>query len=131
MANQTVIEELALTLGLDLTQFEKDYAAASKQVTAATQKLNREMRLEKLRMDIDSSKFAGAENSTAALSSKLGHLNTMLAQQKSVVALTAKAHDEATKKYDANSAAAKKLEERLLREQSAQAKLEMQIKQVN
>ena len=85
MANQTVIEELALTLGLDLTQFEKDYAAASKQVTAATQKLNRDMRLEKLRMDIDSSKFAGAENSTAALSSKLGHLNTMLAQQKSVV----------------------------------------------
>ena len=61
MANQTVIEELALTLGLDLTQFEKDYAAASKQVTAATQKLNRDMRLEKLRMDIDSSKFAGAE----------------------------------------------------------------------
>lgn len=131
MANQTVIEELALTLGLDLTQFEKDYAAASKQVTAATQKLNRDMRLEKLRMDIDSSKFAGAENSTAALSSKLGHLNTMLAQQKSVVALTAKAHDEATKKYDANSAAAKKLEERLLREQTAQAKLEMQIRQVN
>lgn len=131
MANQTVIEELALTLSLDLTQFEKDYAGASKQVTAATQKLNRDMRLEKLRMDIDSSKFAGAENSTAALSSKLGHLNTMLAQQKNVVALTAKAHDEAVKKYDANSAAAKKLEERLLREQSAQAKLEMQIRQVN
>ena len=130
MANQTVIEELALTLGLDLTQFEKDYAGASKQVTAATQKLNREMRLEKLRMDIDSSKFAGAENSTAALSSKLGHLNTMLAQQKSVVALTAKAHEEAAKKYDVNSAASKKLEERLLREQTAQAKLEMQIRQV-
>ena len=131
MANKTVVEELALELGLDLTQFERDYATASKQVTSATQKLNKEMRLEKLRMDIDTSKFSGAENSAGALSTKLGHLNNMLAQQKNIVALTTKAHDEAVKKYDANSVAAKKLEERLLKEQSAQAKLEMQIRQVN
>ena len=73
MANKTVIEELALELGLDLTQFDKDYAVASKQVTEATKKLNREMRLDKLRMNVDMSKFAGAENSTAALT-KLGTL---------------------------------------------------------
>lgn len=131
MANKTVIEELALELGLDLTQFEKDYAVASKQVTAATQKLNREMRLEKLRMDIDSSKFAGAENSSAALSTKLTHLNAVLQKQKDSVTLATRAHEEAVKKYNANSDAAKRLEERLLKEQSAQAKLEMQIKQVN
>lgn len=130
MANKTVIDELALELGLDLTQFDKDYAVASKKTVAATQKLNREMRLDKLRMDVDMSKFAGAENSAGALTAKLGHLNTMLKQQQKAVALAGLAHDEAVKKYDANSVAAKKLEERLLKEQSAQAKLETQIKQV-
>ena len=131
MSEKTVVAELAIELGLDLSKFEKDYAGASKEVTQATNKLNRDMRLEKLRMDIDSSSFAGAENSAGALGNKLSHLNTVLAQQQKQVQLTTFAHGESVKKYGAESDASKRLEERLLREQKAQANLEVQIKNVN
>jgi len=127
----TTIDELVISLGLDLSKFEQDYAAASKEVNEATKKLTRDVRLEKLRMDIDMSKFDAAQTSIGAFNTKIGHLNTMLENQKNAVLLTAKAHEEATKKLGENANGTKRLEERLLREQKAQAELEKQLRQTN
>lgn len=125
----TIIEELAISLGLDLTQFERDYATASRQVQQAASKLTQETRMSKLRMEIDMSRFDAAQNSVKAFSTKITHLNTILNQQRNVVALANRAHEESVRQYGANSAAARRLEERLLREQRAQADLERQIRQ--
>lgn len=131
MSDKIVVAELAIELGLDLSKFEKDYAGASKEVTSATNKLNREMRLEKLRMDVDGASFAAAGNSAGGLTSKLSHLNAIMEQQKKQIALTTYAHNESIKKYGETADASKRLEERLLREEKAQANLGLQIKNVN
>ncbi len=125
----TVIEELAITLGLDLTQFEKDYATASKAVQGAADKLTKETRMAKIRMDIDMSKFDGAGNSVAALQTKMRGLNDIISKQKNVVELTNKAYQESVKKYGEATDGSKRLEERLLRQKKALADLESQLRQ--
>lgn len=127
----TVIEELAITLGLDLTQFEKDYATASKEVQGAADKLTKETRMAKIRMDIDMSKFDGAGNSVAALQTKMKGLNDIISKQKGVVELTNKAYQESVKKYGDATAGSKRLEERLLKQQKALADLESQLRQTS
>lgn len=127
----TKIDELYISLGLDVDEFDRDFAVADKKVASAVKKLNKDIKLDKMRMDIDMSRFAGAEQSAEALSVKVGHLNKMLEKQKQAVAATNMAHQEAVKKYGDNGNAAKKLEERLLKEQKAQANLEVQIAKTN
>lgn len=131
MTMATKVDELFISLGLDITQFDRDFAAADKAVKEAVSKLARQQTQTKLKMEIDATKFIDAENSVDALNNRLGHLNTQLQNQRNIVTLINKAYEESVRIKGTDDTISQRLLTRLLKEQRAQADLERQIKQTN
>ena len=131
MSTGTRIERLYLSLGLDLTEFDTDLAGAQAHVRTASSRLNRDLRLQRLRMEIDLAGVDNADNSLTGLGTRLGHLNTQLGTQRNQVTLLNHAYQESVRQLGADAAASRNLQERLTREQLAEARLEQQIRQTN
>lgn len=131
MSTGTRIERLYLSLGLDLTEFDTDMAGAQAHVRTASAQLSRSLRLQRLRMDVDLAGVDDADSSLRGLGVRLGHLQSQLSTQRNQVTLLNHAYQESVRQLGANAAASRRLEERLLREQLAEARLEAQIRQTN
>lgn len=127
----TKIDELFVSLGLDMTEFERDYAAAQKHVNQAAAQLNRDARLVKMRMEIEMLGYNNADQSLRALAARAGYLTQQIDTQRKVVMLANQAYTEAVRKYGEANIASQRLQERLTREQLALAKLENQLRSTN
>ena len=131
MAQGTKIDELFISLGLDLSQLDKDFITADKTVSQGIQELSRKQNQTKLRMEIDMSQFHGAENSAQALALKTQYLNQQMEIQKSKVALVNAEYLQSVKAKGADAAASQRMFTNLLREQKAEAELATQIRSTN
>lgn len=127
MAKNT-IDELYISLGLDLDAFERDFVAADRAVRDAVNKLNREQRLAKLRMDIDLSAFDDANKSAQGLAMKMDHLNRLLQNQRQLVSTLTLAYQGTAKVKGEDAAVSQRLLERLTKEQKQLAELERQYR---
>lgn len=116
----TRIERLYLSLGLDISEFDSDLAGAQTHVRQAASQLGRDLRMQRLRMEIDLAGIDNAENSVRGLDVRLGHLRTQMQTQRSSVDLLNHAYNESVRLLGANAAASRNLQERLTREQLAE-----------
>jgi len=131
MPSGTRIERLFLSLGLDITEFDRDLAGAQQHVRQATASLGRDLRMQRLRMEIELAGINNADSSVRGLGVRLGHLKTQMETQRNSVALLNHAYQESVRQLGANAAASRNLQERLTREQLAEARLAQQIRQTN
>ena len=114
---KSALDELYVSLSLDMAQFDRDLAAADAKIEQAVKKLGKTGRLDKLRMDVDRAGFANAEGSIDGLTNKLQGLSNLIFSQRERVNLLGVAHAETAKRLGANNAESQRLEERYLREQ--------------
>ena len=114
---KSALDELYVSLSLDMAQFDRDLAAADAKIEQAVKKLGKTGRLDKLRMDVDQAGFANAEGSIDGLTNKLQGLSNLIFSQRERVNLLGVAHAETAKRLGANNAESQRLEERYLREQ--------------
>lgn len=131
MADGTRIERLYLSLGLDLSEFDTDLAGAQAHVRQVASGLGRDLRMQRLRMEIDLAGVDNADGSLRGLGVRLGHLNTQMETQRNTVALLNRAYQESVRQLGADATASQRLQERLTREQLTEARLEAQIRQTN
>ena len=131
MPTGTRIERLYLSLGLDITEFDRDLAGAQTHVRQATSQLSRDLRMQRLRMEIDLAGVDNAEDSLRGLGVRLEHLRSQMDTQRNTVELLNHAYNESVRLLGANAAALRNLQERLTREQLAEARLAQQIRQTN
>ncbi len=126
----TKVDELFLSLGLDLSQFDIDMATASKTVGQAVKDLSGENTRVKLRMDIDSAKLEAVGNATGALDARIGHLNTQFANQKRIVDLLNASYQKHVQEKGDDNATTQRSLTGLLRQQKVLADLSKQINEV-
>jgi len=131
MPSGTRIERLFLSLGLDISEFDRDLAGAQQHVRQAASQLGRDLRLQRLRMEIDLAGVDNVDNSLRGLGIRLGALRGQMQTQRSTVDLLNHAYNESVRLLGANNAASRNLQERLTREQLAEARLAQQIRQTN
>lgn len=127
----TRIERLFLSLGLDITEFDRDLASAQTHVRQAATRLSRDLRMQRMRMEIELAGVDDVETSVRGLDVRLGHLRTQMQTQRSTVDLLNHAYNESVRLLGADAAASRNLQERLTREQLAEARLAEQIRRTN
>jgi len=129
--NGVKIDELFLSLGLDLDQLDSDLVGADKTVAEGISSIKAKMARNKVKMEIDQSSFDGATTSAAALDNKTQHLTNQLNLQKQSVAMLGAVYQQASKDENISQAAKNRLLDQLLREQKAEAQLASQIRMTN
>jgi len=90
----TRIERLYLSLGLDITEFDRDLAGAQTHVRQAASRLSRDLRMQRMRLEIELAGIDNAENSVRGLSVRLSGLRTQMQTQRSTVDLLNHAYNE-------------------------------------
>ena len=124
------IDELYLSLGLDIAQLQLDFDTAGKTVSQAMARLNsKETRL-KLRMDIDLAKLEGAGTELDKLKVKYEAINRQLDVQKQKEQVLAAVLKDAQKTSGMDSAAASRAETNLLRQQRIVAQTEAELRRL-
>lgn len=131
MAKGTKIDELFLSLGLDLSDLDADLALADKTVAQGIQQIKAKQTQTKLKMEIDMANFAGAEQSVEALMMKEQRLTEQIRLQKQAVSLVNATYLESVRAKGEEDAASQRILTRLLREQKAESDLAAQIREVN
>lgn len=131
MAKGQTVDQLFLSLGLDMTQLDADFVTADRTVSQAMQELSRKKTQAKVRMEIDMTAYQGAENTVQALALKEQHLTEQLKLQKNAVAIVNATYQESVRAKGADDAASQRILTRLLREQKSEADLAAQIRNVN
>lgn len=125
------IDELYVSLGLDISEFERDFAVADRKWQQAASKLSSNTRMAKLKMEVDMAGFDKADKSIAALNARLKGLNAVYNDQFKVMRVTQQTWQEAVRKYGAAAKESQRLEMRYLREKKALRELETQMRSVN
>ena len=124
------IDELYLSLGLDIAQLQLDFDTAGKTVSQAMARLNsKETRL-KLRMDIDLAKLEGAGTELDKLKVKYEAINRQLDVQRQKEQVLAAVLKDAQKTSGLGSAAASRAETNLLKQQRIVAQTEAELRRL-
>lgn len=124
------IDELYLSLGLDIAQLQLDFDTAGKTVSQAMARLNsKETRL-KLRMDIDLAKLEGAGTELDKLKVKYEAINRQLDVQKQKEQVLAAVLKDAQKTSGMDSGAASRAETNLLKQQRIVAQTEAELRRL-
>lgn len=124
------IDELYLSLGLDIAQLQLDFDTAGKTVSQAMARLNsKETRL-KLRMDIDLAKLEGAGTELDKLKVKYEAINRQLDVQRQKEQVLAAVLKDAQKTSGLDSAAASRAETNLLKQQRIVAQTEAELRRL-
>lgn len=131
MAKTTSIDELYVSLGLDLNELDTDFIDAEKTVKQNIAKLKSESGRLRLKMDIDTAQLGPAANKTQVLEIRERTLTQQISLQKQVVALTNAEYRRSVVEKGASSAASQRLQTTLLREQRSLALLGSQLKSTN
>lgn len=113
------LDDLYVSLSLDMAQFDRDLAAADAKIESAVKQLGKSGRLDKLRMEVDQAGFADAGNNVAAITNKMQHLSGIIINQREKVNALGIAYTETAKRLGSNSAESQRLEGRYLQEQLA------------
>ena len=113
------LDDLYVSLSLDMAQFDRDLAAADAKIESAVKQLGKSGRLDKLRMEVDQAGFADAGNNVAAITNKMQHLSGIILNQREKVNALGLAYTETAKRLGSNSAESQRLEGRYLQEQLA------------
>lgn len=113
------LDDLYVSLSLDMAQFDRDLAAADAKIESAVKQLGKSGRLDKLRMEVDQAGFADAGNNVAAITNKMQHLSGIILNQREKVSALGLAYTETAKRLGSNSAESQRLEGRYLQEQLA------------
>ena len=126
--NGQKIEELYVSLGMDITGLDADLALADKTVSQGLAELNRKKNNIRIRADIDTDNLEGADTAVQKLAIRERSLNGQLALQKQRVELMDAAYRQSVHAVGSAAAASQKLETRLLQERRAYSQLEAQIR---
>lgn len=124
------IDELYLSLGLDIAQLQLDFDTAGKTVSQAMARLNSKETQLKLRMDIDLTKLEGAGTELDKLKVKYEAINRQLDVQKQKEQVLAAVLKDAQKTSGMDSAAASRAETNLLRQQRIVAQTEAELRRL-
>ena len=124
------IDELYLSLGLDIAQLQLDFDTAGKTVSQAMARLNSKETQLKLRMDIDITKLEGAGTELDKLKVKYEAINRQLDVQKQKEQVLAAVLKDAQKTSGMDSAAASRAETNLLRQQKIVAQTEAELRRL-
>lgn len=124
------IDELYLSLGLDIAQLQLDFDTAGKTVSQAMAWLNSKETQLKLRMDIDLTKLEGAGTELDKLKVKYEAINRQLDVQKQKEQVLAAVLKDAQKTSGMDSAAASRAETNLLRQQKIVAQTEAELRRL-
>lgn len=124
------IDELYLSLGLDIAQLQLDFDTAGKTVSQAMARLNSKETQLKLRMDIDLTKLEGAGTELDKLKVKYEAINRQLDVQKQKEQVLAAVLKDAQKTSGMDSAAASRAETNLLRQQKIVAQTEAELRRL-
>lgn len=129
MAKETV-GQLYVRLGLDISGLDADFALAGRTVNDAMGRLGHDMKVLRVKTDIDISKLTGADSATAALTIRERSLNEQLRIQSERIKIATAAYEDMVRQKGADSAASAKLETRLLNEQKAYVNIANRLKDV-
>ena len=124
------IDELYLSLGLDIAQLQLDFDTAGKTVSQAMARLNSKETQLKLRMDIDLTKLEGAGTELDKLKVKYEAINRQLDVQRQKEQVLAAVLKDAQKTSGMDSAAASRAETNLLRQQRIVAQTEAELRRL-
>lgn len=124
------IDELYLSLGLDIAQLQLDFDTAGKTVSQAMARLNSKETQLKLRMDIDLTKLEGAGTELDKLKVKYEAINRQLDVQRQKEEILAAVLKDAQKTSGMDSAAASRAETNLLRQQRIVAQTEAELRRL-
>ena len=124
------IDELYLSLGLDIAQLQLDFDTAGKTVSQAMARLNSKETQLKLRMDIDLSKLEGVGTELDKVEVKYEAINRQLDVQRQKEEVLAAVLKDAQKTSGMDSGAASRAETNLLKQQRIVAQTEAELRRL-
>ncbi|WP_196607376.1 hypothetical protein [Pectinatus frisingensis] len=130
MANGQKIDELFISLGLDLNQLDLDFVTADKTVKQSIARLNSEKKQIKIKTDIDSAKLDGIGNDVDKIKVKEESLNRLLDIQKQKVSILSAVYKDVQRSSGADSGLTRRAETNYLSEQKAAAQLEAELRKL-
>lgn len=124
------IDELFISLGLDIAQLQLDFDTAGQTVSGAIAQLNNEASKVKIQMDTDLSKLDGLGNELDKIKVKYDAINQQLDLQRQKEEILQAVLKDAQKNTGANSGATRKAENDLLRQQKTIAETEASLRKL-
>lgn len=130
MARGQKIDELYISLGLDVAHLQLDFDTAGKTVSQTIARLNSKNNQIKLRMDADLSKLEGVGSALDKIRTKQEAINKQLDLQRKKEEILANVLKEA-QKTRSNSGLTQNAQTNLLRQQKQVAALEAELRKLN
>ena len=124
------IDELFISLGLDIAQLQLDFDTAGQTVSSAIQKLNSSGNKIKLQMETDLSRLEGVGSELDKIKVKYEAINKQLDLQRQKESILAAVLKDAQKNTGADSYSSRKAETDLLRQQKLIAQTEAELRKL-
>ena len=131
MAKGQKIDELYISLGLDIARLQLDFDAAGKTVSQTMARLNSQSKQLQLKADIDITKLEGAGKELDQLKIKYQAINQQLDIQRQKEQILAAVLKDARKNSGADSGLTRQAETNLLKQQKAIAQMEAEMRRLN
>lgn len=128
MANGKEISKLYLSLGLDLTDFEYDFATADKKVREALKKLEQQQKNIKAKVDIEISEKGLDKDSIEAIDIKMKHLTKTIENQKEILKMYNLQFEATKNKFGEDNIKTQKFEEKMLKQRQLLANFKNEYK---
>jgi len=124
------IDELFISLGLDIAQLQLDFDTAGQTVSSAIQRLNSSGNKIKLQMETDLSRLEGVGSELDKIKVKYEAINRQLDLQRQKESILAAVFKDAQKNTGADSYSSRKAETDLLRQQKLIAQTEAELRKL-
>lgn len=124
----TTIEDLRMSVGLDLSQLSADFIAADQTVNQGLARLNREKNNIQLKAELDMARLNAAGDATKALAVQEAALSQQLALQRDRVQILSAAYQESASSKGKEASATQRILGNLLKEQIEVEKLTAALK---
>ena len=125
------IDELYISLGLDIARLQLDFDTAGKTVSQAVSRLNTRTNQIKLKMDVDLAKLEGVGSELDKLKIKHEAINRQLDIQRQKEEILAAVLKDAQKTNGNDSEVAQRAQTNLLRQQKIVAQTEAEVRKLN
>jgi hypothetical protein len=126
--SKTKVDELYLTLGLDMSQYDADFVTADKKTKDAIKKLQQDNKNIALRADIEIANAGVAKDSVKGIEIQMQHLGQIIENNKKILSAYQLQYQAAVQYKGADSKQAQDLETGILRQQKALADLQVRYK---
>lgn len=131
MAKGENIDELYMSLGLDLSQLDSDFIAADRTVSQNMANLNRAKTQIKLQAQIDLNNLSENASDLDRLKIKEKEINALIKEQENRVKLTSAAYKQMAEAKGATALVSQKLQTSLLKEENELAKLQKELRELS